>query len=344
MAARVVLLTGEEEALRGRALLELIQAATAEDDFDLETFDAGETSPASWSASAGTAPFLSARRTVVVRHLLRCDDIATAGWAQLPGTALMILVADDEGGDEAKLRKLAAVRTAWEKAVKACGGYTEEFKTNPKELIDSIRQEATRLGKKLSPQAAETLAEMCGGSLSRSLGELEKLVLFVGQRDNVNDHDVRTVVMPSREWNVYKMTDAAIGGDAGEALRQLRILVGSQAKAEDAAHSRILPTLSRQLRLIWQARVVLDAKADPDNPPESVTRLFPDNPNFAKQAPFVKSKSVRTARGVKLDQIAACFRIVSDTDAKLKGMLPSYTAMDSLEQMILQMVQMVRRV
>lgn len=342
MAARVVLLSGEEDALRARALTDLVEAATAQDDFDLEMFDGGDSGPSQWSASAGTAPFLSARRTVVVRHLLRCDDVATAGWAQLPETALMILVADDEGGDENKQRRLATLRGNWEKAVKACGGYIEEFKTNPKDLVESIRREATLLGKRISPQAAETLAEMCGGSFSRALGELEKLVLFVGENEAINDHDVRTVTMPSREWNVFRMTDAAISGDAAEAVRQLRILVGSQSKAEDAAHSRILPTLSRQLRIIWQARVVLDAKADPEHLPETVTRLFPDNPNFAKQAPFVKSKAVRSARSVTLDQLSTCMRIVSDADARLKGMLPSFSAMESLEQMLLQMVQTVR--
>lgn len=342
MAARVVLLSGEEDALRTRALTELVEAATAEDDFDLETFDAGDTGPTQWSASAGTAPFLSARRTVIVRHLLRCDDLATAGWAQLPPTALLILVADDEGGDENKQRRLGTVRGQWEKAVKACGGYIEEFKTNPKELLDSIRQEAARLGKRISPQAGETLAEMCGGSLSRALGELEKLALFAGENETISDHDVRSVVMPSREWNVFRMTDAAISGDAAEALRQLRILVGSQSKAEDAAHSRILPTLSRQLRLIWQARLILDAKADPENLPDTVSRLLPDNPNFAKQAPFVKTKAVRTARAITLPQLATCMRLVSDADARLKGMLPSYSAMESLEQMLLQMVQTVR--
>lgn len=342
IAFRVILLSGEEEALRSRALTELVQYATAEDDFDVETFDAGEAGPSVWSASAGTAPFLAARRTVIVRHLLRQDDVVTTGWADLPATALMILVADDEGGDESKQRRLGTVRGQWEKAVKACGGHVEEFKTNPKELLGSIQQEVTRLGKRISPQAAETLAEMCGGSLSRALGELDKLVLYVGSNDTIHDIDVRNVVVPSREWNVFKMTDAAIAGDGAEALRQLRILVGSQSKAEEAAYSRILPTLSRQLRLIWQARVIVDARADAENPPESVTRLFPDNPNLLKQAPFVRSKVMRSARSIDLDQLAVCMKLVSDADARLKGMLPSYSAMESLEQMLLQMVRAVR--
>lgn len=336
------MLSGDEDALRSRALQELMAAATLEDDFDIEVVDAGEVGPTQWSASAGTSPFLSSRRTVVVRHLLRCDGIETSGWKDLPETALMVLVVDDESGDESKQSRLATLRNNWEKAVKAVGGHIEVFKTDPKQVVESIRQEAIRLGKKMSPKAAETLAEMCGGSLSRALEELEKLSLFIGDNEQISESDVRNVAMPSREWNVYKMVDAAFNGDGGEALRQLRILVGGSTKAEDAAFSRILPTIHRQLRLTWQARIILDAKANPDDPPESVMKLFPDNPSILKQAPFVRGKAMRSARSVSFDQLGSCLSILSNADARLKGQLPSYSGMETLEQMLLQMIEALR--
>jgi DNA polymerase III subunit delta len=338
------MLSGEEDALRMRALQELTAAATLEDDFDLQMMDGGDSEPVHWSASAGTSPFLSSRRTVIVRHLLRCDDIETVGWSNLPETALLVLVADDEGGDESKQSRLGTLRGKWEKAVKAAGGYIEEFKTDPKQLLESIRQESSRLGKKMSPKAAETLAEMCGGSLSRALDELEKLALFAGSGEQISEMDVRNVAMPSRDWNVFRMVDAAITGDAAEALRQLRILVGSSTKAEEAAFSRILPTLHRQLKLIWQARILIEARADIENVPESVTRQLPDNPSLLKQAPFVRGKAMRAAKNANFDQLAECLKLVGDADAKLKGMLPSYTGMETLEQMLLRMIEALRPV
>jgi DNA polymerase III subunit delta len=344
MSARVAMLSGDEDALRSRALQELTAAATLEDDFDLQVMDAGETNAMEWSASAGTTPFLSSRRTVVVRHLLRLDEIDTRGWAELPETALMILVADDEGGDDNRQRHFSSLRSSWEKAVKAVGGYVEEFKTDPKQLVESIRQEANRLGKKMSPKAGETLAEMCGANLSRAMDELEKLSLFVGAGDTISEADVRNVALPSREWNVFRMVDAAITGEGGEALRQLRILVGSATKAEDAAFGRILPTLHRQLRLIWQARMMIEARVDPESPPESFVAQLPDNPSLLKQAPFVRGKAIRAARNATFDQLSACLSIVGDADARLKGMLPSYNAMETLEQMLLKMVEALRPV
>ena len=341
LRARVVLLSGDEDALRIRALHEIMSAATLEDDFDLEVLDAGTCGPVQWSASAGTAPFLSSRRTVVVRHLLRRDEIDTAGWSDLPETALLVLVADDEVGDESKQRTLGSLRGKWETAVKKVGGEVEIFKIDAKQVVESIRQEAIKIGKKMSPKAAETLAEMCGSSLSRSLDELEKVALFVGSAVQISEADIRNVAMPSREYNVFKMVDAAFMGDGGEALRQLRILVGSTTKAEEAAFSRILPTMQRQLRMIWQARMLIENKADADNPPERVANLFPEGSSILKAMPFVRGKAMRIARNTSYERLAHCFSILSDADSGIKGMVPSFTAMDTLERMVLRMIEEV---
>jgi len=342
LKSRVVMLSGDEDCLRMRALQEIVAAATLEDEFDLQVLDAGESDPVQWSASAGTAPFLSSRRTVIVRHLLRCDEIDTTGWNQLPDSALLVLVADEETGDENKQRTLATLRGKWEAAARAASGHVDVFKVDAKQVAESLRQEAIRLGKKMSPRAGEALAEMCGGSLSRALDELEKVALYVGNNEQISESDVRTVAMPSREWNVYKMVDSAIQGDAGEALRHLRILVGSVTKAEDSAFRTILPTLQRQIRLIWQARVILDHRAAPDNVPDKILSILPDNPQWSKQAPFVKGKAMRAAKSTSFGQLSQCLRLLSDADARLKGILPGYSAMETLEQMLLGMVEVLK--
>lgn len=342
LAAKVVLLSGDEDILRARALQECIRAATLEDDFDIEFTDGGVTQPANWSASAGTSPFLSSRRCVVVRHVLRSEDQDTTGWQSLPDSAFLVLVADDESGDDSRQGRFASARTAWEKAIEKIGGYVESFKTDPKQVVECIRDEAARFGKKMSPKSAETLAEMCGGNLSRCLEEIEKVILYVGNAEQIVESDVREAAMPSREWNVYKMVDSALAGDGGEALRQLRILVGSVAKAEDAAFQRILPTVHRQLRLIWQARFILESKADPEDLPASISNKLPQNPLWSKQPPFVRSKAMRSARNTDFRRLTACMEALSDADAKLKGMLPSFSAMETLEQMLLQMIQAMR--
>lgn len=359
ISAQVVLLSGEEEALRRRALSEIIEMATLDGDFDLQTFEADEAAPLEWIASAGTAPFLSERRTVVVRHLLRREVVGSRAAAttdeepkapaellakefkNLPASALLLLVADEETGDESKQRKLGNNRKAWEKVVKDAGGHVAVFSTDAKQISQSIKKEAERLGKKISDASAESLAEMTGSNFSRAIEELEKLAIYIGDEGTIREADIRSVVLPSREWSVFKLIDAIVDGSVHEALRQLRILVGSQTKAEEAAFSRILPTLSRQLRLMWQARLCVEAKCSPQAAPPQVARLFPDKPNLAKEAPYRQSRLMQQARRVDFEALQRCLQAVTDADAKLKGLLDSFSAMESLEHMVLQMVEVI---
>jgi DNA polymerase-3 subunit delta len=341
---RLVMLSGDEEALRRRGLTELLSAAgVAADDFDLERMD-GDSPPGQWAASAGTSPFLAERRVVIVRHLLRADieKGKASGFENLPGTSLLILVADEESGDESKQGRLTTARKGWERLVSAAGGLVVAFDSNPKDLRESIKNEVARLDKTISDRAAETLGEMVGGSVSRSIEELEKLAVYVGDERAIREGDVKTVVMPSREWSVFRLVDSVVDGDVAEALRQLRDMVGSSEKAEDVAFRSILPMLGRHLRLIWQARVCLDAKANPDSPPDSVLACFPAKPHLASERPFVRSKAVRAARALNLGQLTRCLELLSDTDAKLKGALPSFSGIETLEQLVLALVETVR--
>src|SRR5258708_539198 len=108
VAAPLVLISGDESALRRLALERILAAVGIQaDDFDLQTFE-GDSDPIDWTAAAGTSPFLADRRVVIVRHLLRCDpDRAKGGVLKgLPKSALLILLADDENGDEDRQRRL----------------------------------------------------------------------------------------------------------------------------------------------------------------------------------------------------------------------------------------------
>jgi len=337
---RVVMITGDEDVLRREALEHVLRTAGMEkDDFDLETVDGDGPQPQDWFASVSTAPFMAPRRTLVVRHLLRCefDRLKGTDLSKLPETSLLVLVADDPSGSDDRVERAKRQRANWEKAVRAAGGEVIDCKPDPKKARDRVRERVQALGKKMSEKAAETLLEMTAGSLSRAVDEVEKLVLFVGDQEQIREGDVRAVVVPSREWNVFKMVDAIVGNDVTEALRQLRILVGSSAKAEDAAFARILPSMSRQLRFLWQGRVCFEAGVSPANAPESVRAMFPDKPNLANESPYRQNPVMAAARRLSLGRLERCFGILADTDARLKGGLSAFTPMETLERMVLEM-------
>ncbi len=331
------MLGGDEDALRGRCLAEILAAVDpAGDGYDLETL-AGDTSkPMDWFGSAGTVPFLAERRTVLVRNLLRSDPAEATGvdFSLLPETALLILVAEEEAQGE---RSKPTARASWEKIVTKAGGVALNFAPDAAKTRDVIRAEASANGSPLTASAAECLVEMTGGALSRALGELEKVMLYVGDQGQIRESDVRAVVVPSREWNVFKMVDAVVAGNVTDALSQLRSLVSSPQRAEEAAYRQILPQVARQLRLIWQARLCFEAGCRPSAPTPQVLRMLPEKPNIVKEQPYRQTRLMQSARRTSLRQLSKCFAALSDTDARLKGALGAYSAIDTLERMLLDM-------
>ncbi|MFZ4506703.1 MAG: DNA polymerase III subunit delta [Fimbriimonas sp.] len=338
---RLVLLIGDEEVLRRRALTDLLERlGMKNDDFDLEFFEGGTNKPSEWVSSAGTSPFLAERRVVIVRRLLRADpdDAKASDFKALPPSSMLILVADDEASvSEDRASKLRTVASKWAKIVDQGGGFRMEFKADPKKARETVKAEVIRQGRTISGPALDLLVEMTGGSLSRATSEIEKLVIFTGKNTALTEGDIRRVVAASREWNVFKIADAVVSGQASEAIRQLRILVGSAPKADDVAYRTILPTLARQLRMLWQARICIEARCSPANPTAAVLAAFPEKPNLANEPAWRQDAVMRTARRTTPDALVRCFCAVADADARLKGALAGYTPLDTLEQMVLEM-------
>jgi DNA polymerase-3 subunit delta len=340
---RLVLLSGDEYISRGRALQSLIEHASGGDDFDLETFIADTSPPGTWLASAGTSPFLSPRRTAVVRNVLRIDAPKDIKADTLPDTALVILVADEEGGDAERQRKFENSRKAWEKAVTSAGGQVISFRIDPKELIGAIKHEAELHGKQINDRAAETLRNMTGGSLSRAQEELEKLAIYVGHDKVIREQDVKAAAVASPEWNVFKLVDAITRGDAGETLQHIRVMVGGNNRVDDVVLRSILPTLTTQFRLIWQARICVEAKASLYALPPDLVAQFPERPNFAKEPEWKQKRILYAAQSLTFEQIAACIQAMADADARFKGLLPSFSSIDTLERLALEMISAVKK-
>lgn len=346
MENRLVFIGGSEPGLRLEALQDLIKFL-GPDGEQTETVTAGDVEMGRWVASVATAPFLTDRRVLVVRQVLRANPSDFPGGTdvpvRLPDWSLLVLVADEEvARDDSQARSHESRRKAWETFVKKAGGFVFAPSPDARSYRQFLKSRAQSSGVKASDRALDALLEMCGGNLSRAIEELDKLVLYVGDAAEIKESDVADVVVPSREWNVFKMVDAVVAGNAFEALGQLKILVGTATKAEDAAFSRIFPTLTKSFRLLWQARVILDAKATLDLVPADVQACLPEKPNLLSEPDWRQRRTLQSARGLSLEQISVCLKELSDADARIKGMLPAFDAMDSLEQMVLRMVATVK--
>jgi DNA polymerase-3 subunit delta len=338
LSHQLILISGQESSLRQQALRAILEKVSHSEG-EFESFHADIKPVREWFAMASTVPFLGERRVVIVRHLLRVSESAMSQVKEisLPSTAFVVLVADEEEGDESKQKKLNALREAWKKWVTQQKGFVVSCEVNPKELRSYLTQEIGKHKKTITPAALETLIEMSGQQLSYALGELEKLVLYVGDHPQICEQDVRTVVIPRREWNIYRMIEGVLQGNSHEALRQLRILIGSESKPEETAFIKILPAFSRQFKLIWQARCCHEAGVTPSTVPGKVSEAFLGKGSILQEPEWSQSRLMKFARDISLERLGSYLEILADTDARLKGILSSFSAHETLEQMVLRM-------
>lgn len=337
----VILLAGEEPVWRMQALSDLVEAAAGGDDFDLEGFVGDASSPVEWLASAGTAPFLSPRRTAVVRNVLRNVDAAQLTGAKLPDSALLILVADEETKSDDSNKKASTVLT-WQKQVEKMGGMVYAPKLDSNAVAKQLRDDASAKGHDLPLPAAELLRDMCGGSYSRSRNELDKVILFAGDEKKLTQGMVQAVTIPSREWSIFNLTGAVVNGSTAEALRLLKGMVGSSPKAENVAFATIIPMMARQFRLLYQARVTLDLGGNLNNIPDAAKRTFPNKPNLAEEKEYPRRLAFEAAKGLALPKLARALDVIAVTDARMKGQEASFSHMDTLDRMILELVEALR--
>lgn len=176
----VYYLFGEESAAKAdavRTLKELFKP----DDFNLREFSGDPNAEyAAIVSEALTLPVLSVKRLVIVRNP-KIPAEARAAFAEYlkspsPSTTL-VLLSEDRRPDKKDALATAAATAG---AVCVFSPLTEE------EAIARLVEEAKKAGKQMAPEAAAALAVEAGTDWGILAGELEKAVLFAGQKSFIS--------------------------------------------------------------------------------------------------------------------------------------------------------------
>jgi DNA polymerase III subunit delta len=113
------------------------------------------------------------------------------------------------------------------------------------ELLPWLTQEAQRLGKTLSPAAAQRLVEVVGDNLLELHQELKKLALYAGDDTSLTPQQVSQLASHSRSYNIFALVEAL-----GEKGVQRRLAALDHLLDLGEPEPRILTMLARQLRLL----------------------------------------------------------------------------------------------
>ncbi len=160
-----------------------------------------------------------------------------------PEAALVI-----EGGN---LKTSDAARKAFERAKWAaaipCYGDSE------RDLTGLVRDLVSQHGFTISAEATEALVERLGADRALSRGEIEKLILYVGDRASIEADDVLAIVGDASELAIDIIVIAAADGDAKTAVRELDRAVTSGENPQS-----VIAAVQRYFRRLHRLRVAID--------------------------------------------------------------------------------------
>ena len=259
----VYLFSGPEEYTKAEALARLRQALLppgleALNDITLEGVAAQQITDA-----AATLPVMCDRRIVTVmdwapmlpgRARNEAAEIEWMDkWLDDPPESCVLVFYLRATPEDAKKRKKESKKMT---ALIAKKGVSVEF--DYLTGSDLTRWSATRLkplNKKIGQKALGTLTFMAGQELTRLSGELDKLAAYVGaDRAEITEADVRAIVTPSIEFDIYELLNQLLARDMAKAQQTVNRLIETGQNAVG-----ILTNLTYQLRQLTHTRLGLDA-------------------------------------------------------------------------------------
>ena len=190
-------------------------------------------------ASAGTLSLFGSRRLLEVR----------LGSARAGTTGGAVLLAMIERADADTVLLILAPRldreaqsAKWAQALVTHGAWVPVWPVEAGKLVAWLRARSRRMGLALDAEALELLAERTEGNLLAAHQELEKLRLLAPDC-GATVGAVRAGVADSARFDVFRLAETALAGDAARALR---VLAGLRAEGTEA--TLVLWALTKALR------------------------------------------------------------------------------------------------
>ena len=177
------------------------------------------------------------------------------------GSATIVEMTEKAGDDlifvvsAPKLDRSAAA-SKWAKALETAGGKCQVWPLALSELPAWIAARMNGAGLQPDRDAVRLIADRVEGNLLAAQQEIEKLRLLHGEGP-ISVTDVEAAVADSSRFDVYKLVDAAVGGDAARAVR---ILAG--IRTEGIEPVIVMWALTRELRTL--ARVADSIRSGDD--------------------------------------------------------------------------------
>jgi DNA polymerase-3 subunit delta len=242
--------------------------------------------------------------------------------------ALIIFIADHIGIPADVRRMELTDKDRYQRIRETLGEFctvVELARVDEREAAHWITETADGRGVKIETDAARELVDALGGDMMMISGELEKLILYVGEKKRITLGDVETMVLAAKQRTLYELTDAISAKDRPRALAILDAIL-STGDGDEAAigHLYMLAKSFRQMLIISEHNV-RDSRA-----------LWQVLWQGFRVPPFAADDIVRQTRRYKSRrELMRAIRLIARADLALRSSPPSKRLV--LEKLVLEL-------
>ena len=332
-------LAGDEAFFRKQCRDAVLQHLVPPDlrDFSLHEFDLAETPLIEVLDAARTPSLMAPFQVFFVRGVKAlytrgshdAEFKAIEDYAANPNPdALLIFVADFISIPADVRRMELTDRDRYQRLRDTLGQYCGMVELARVEEGEAVRwaiETGAAGGVKVEQDAARELVDALGGDMMLVANELEKLILYVGEKKRITLGDVETMVLAAKQRSLYELTDAISAKDRVRALAVLEAIL-STGEGEEAAigHLYMLAKTFRQMLVIFEKRV-RDSRA-----------LWAALWQGFRVPPFAAEDILRQARRYKSRrELTRALRLIARADLDLRSNPPSKRLI--LERLVLDL-------
>ena len=279
--------------------------------------------------------FIRNVKTLYTRGAKKEEFAAIEAYFRSPNPqALVIFVADHVRIPSDPRRMDMEDKNRFERIRETVGewcGMVELARVDEGDALKWIAAEAKRREVQFDHDAARELADALGADMMLIAGEVEKLVLFAGEKRRVTLGDVETMVLAAKQRSLYELTDAISAKDKARALSLLHGLLNASDGGEDLAigHLYMLARTFRQMLVILEKNV-RDSRA-----------IWQALWQGFRMPPFAAEDVIRQARRYKSKrELTRALRLIARADLELRSQPADKRLV--LERLVLELASVPR--
>ncbi|MBI5323996.1 MAG: DNA polymerase III subunit delta [Ignavibacteriae bacterium] len=332
----IIFLFGEEEFLLEEAYTKLINRLCPDENsrYDLEILDFEESKSSAavenLIRSCNSLPFISPRRVVVVKRFENAFSGRLSAKSEEyerlskylnnpQKTTCLIIRSQDEklkgfssaksGKGKDKLDKLIKDAKFPYNILLDKHTWFEFPKVYESELSSWVNRRFKEIGKKIEPNAVEMLISQSNPNLRDINNEIEKILLYIDEKEEITLDDVTFIVGSSRVYNIFELQKAIGKRKMGESL-----MIVENMLANERQEMLIMTMLTRYFIALWK----LIEESGKTNNNYQLAGKVGINPYFV-------SEYLHALTFYSPNEIENAFLLLCETDEKLKS-----TSTDSL--------------